>query len=100
MQTNAALGQTHGRPVAITGHKAGLAAELVIDLANELGTDIKADLAVNSNACGQQRLQFNLVDKVMYALEKEETLTERAVGYGVCILAVLYLLGNLARAVF
>ncbi len=90
MQANATVRQTYGRLLAIVS-------EMVNKLKTEPETDIKANLVlitkVDSNVSSK-----SFMDKVMCYLVKEETIPEQLIGYGVCALAILYLLGSMARA--
>jgi hypothetical protein len=56
-------------------------------------------LALNTKVDGQVRPQ-DFIDKVLFYLEREETLLEQLIGYGICALAILYLLCSLVRAIF
>jgi len=70
---------------------AGLNADIKADIASDIEADINADI--------KAKPKTTVIDKVMYCLEKEDTITEQLVGYGVCALAAFYLLGSLLRAV-
>ncbi len=90
MQANAAVQQTYGRSLAIVS-------EMTNELKTESEINFRANLVLNTKADSNLRSR-SFIDKVMYYLEKEETISEQLIGYGVCALAILYLLGSLARA--
>lgn len=96
MQFNTVMRQNYGRAVTVSGHKTGHAAGHITGLEKV----IPAGLEINAITDSEIRPKVSFVDRVMFALEKEETVTERLICYGVCFLALLYLLGSLARAVF
>lgn len=96
MQFDTVMRQNYGRTVTVNGHKTGHAVEHITGLKKV----IPAGLEVNTKTDDEIKPKISFVDRVMFALEKEETVTERLICYGVCFLALLYLLGSLARAVF
>jgi len=53
-----------------------------------------------SPAREQVRHQPGFIDRVTNNLEREDTVVEYLMGYGVCALTMLYLLGNLFRMLF
>lgn len=73
---------------------------LVMDLNNEVMTNSKTGPAINNRTGSKLKSKISFIDAVMDCLEKEETLLEQLIGYGICALTVLYLLGSLARVVF
>ncbi|TYO93363.1 hypothetical protein [Desulfallas thermosapovorans] len=96
MQFDTVMRQNYGRAVTVDGNKTGHAAEHITGLKRV----IPAGLEVNTKIGSEKGPKVSFVDRVMFALEKEETIIERLIGYGLCFLVLLYLLGSVARAVF
>lgn len=58
-----------------------------------------SNLAVKRVARQRTGHRASFVDTVSRSLEREDTWFDLLAGYGVCLVAVLYLLGSLARAI-
>jgi len=92
VQVNAVAGQTYGRTMVLVPkriNKAKIGAE----------ADIGANFALNIDV-GSQAEPLSFIDKVLFCLEREETLLEQLVGYGICTLVILYLLVSIICAIF
>ncbi len=90
MQANATARKAYRRPVT-------LATKMDTEFTTGPEINLKSDLALNTKL--EQNLRSkSFIDKVMYYLEREETILEQWIGYGLCALTILYMLSSLARA--
>jgi len=92
MQVNTVAWQTYGQTMVVVPKRID---EAKISVEAGLGTNFVLNMKV-----GSQVKPSSFIDKVLFCLEREETLSEQLIGYGICALVILYLLGSVIRAMY